>query len=291
MAQGVIIKGIAGVYSVLSDDNEVYEVTARGRFRIEGITPLVGDRVVLDEECKAIIRILPRICEFVRPPVANIDRLVVVASLKEPDFDLRLTDTMLVFAEEKGISAAVCINKCDLDESEKANEIAGIYSKAGYSTVITSAIFGIGAEQLQSIFKGHISAVAGNSGVGKSSLINLIDEKLSLQTGAVSRIKRGRHTTRSVELLPLSCGGFVADTPGFSRIDLPKISLSRLPTLFPEIKRHHGECRFSDCSHLHEHGCAVTDALNCGEISQSRYENYKHFYNILKETKDWKQKS
>jgi len=250
--------------------------------------PLIGDEVILSENMDSIIQILPRKCEFVRPPVANIDQMVVVASLSSPSIDLSLIDALLISIEYKGIKAVVCINKIDLVNEKDCLEVAKIYEKAGYKTIVSSVIQEVGADPLYDVLKNKITAFAGNSGVGKSSLINLIDENLSLKTGGISKkIERGKHTTRHVELLPLIDGGFVVDTPGFSRMDLPQINSDKLKDLFIEFEDKEQNCKFRGCSHLSEPGCAVIEAVQNGEISLSRYESYKMFYDKLKDFKEW----
>ncbi len=286
--EGTIIKGIGGFYYVRSADGAVFETRACGRFRKEKITPLVGDRVKLDESLGSVIEIFERSCEFVRPPVSNITQMIVVFSTVSPKVDLRLVDTMLLYIEAKGIKGAVCINKSDLDDAENIENIKKIYESAGYPVIVTSAEKGLGGEALAKLLKDNISAFAGNSGVGKSSLLNLIDSGFSLQTGGVSeKIQRGKHTTRHVELLPLSFGGYVLDTPGFGKIDLPIMEAKYLEDFFREFKEYKNECKFSGCSHTKEKGCAVKEALEKGKISASRYESYTEFYERLKEFKPW----
>lgn len=286
--EGIIIKGIGGFYYVRCDDGKVLETRGCGRFRKEKITPMVGDRVLLDESLGSVVEILPRSCEFVRPPVANITQMIVVFSTVSPKVDLRLVDTMLLYIEEKGIKGAVCINKSDLDDAENIESIRKIYESAGYRAIVTSAEKGEGGEALSSLLKDNISAFAGNSGVGKSSLLNLIDGSFSLETGNVSeKIQRGKHTTRHVELLPLSFGGYVLDTPGFGRIDLPMIESKYLENYFREFHTYRGQCKFTGCSHMREKGCAVREALHNNEINLSRYESYIEFYEKLKAIKPW----
>ncbi len=289
--EGIIIKGIGGFYYVRCDDGNILETRGCGRFRKEKITPLVGDRVVLDESLGSVVEILPRSCEFIRPPVSNVTQMIVVFSTVSPKVDLRLVDTMLLYIEEKGIKGAVCINKSDLDDPENIEKIKKIYQSAGYQAIVTSAEKGEGGEALSSLLKDNISAFAGNSGVGKSSLLNLIDGSFSLETGNVSeKIQRGKHTTRHVELLPLSFGGYVLDTPGFGKIDLPVIEAKYLENYFKEFEPYRGQCKFTGCSHTKEKGCAVREALENKEISISRYESYVEFYEKLREIKPWERK-
>ncbi len=289
--EGIIIKGIGGFYYVRCDDGNTLETRGCGRFRKEKITPLVGDRVLLDESLGSVVEILPRTCEFIRPPVSNITQMIVVFSTVSPKVDLRLVDTMLLYIEEKGIKGAVCINKSDLDDHENIEKIKNIYESAGYETIVTSAEKGEGGEALSKLLKDNISAFAGNSGVGKSSLLNLIDGSFSLETGNVSeKIQRGKHTTRHVELLPLSFGGYVLDTPGFGKIDLPIIEAKYLEDYFKEFEPYKEGCKFTGCSHLKEKGCAVREAVENKEISLSRYESYVEFFEKLKAIKPWERK-
>lgn len=290
--EGIIIKGIGGFYYVRSEDGTIFETRACGRFRKEKVTPLVGDRVRLDESLGSVVEISERSCEFVRPPVSNITQMIVVFSTVSPKVDLRLVDTMLLYIESKGIKGAVCINKSDLDDAGNIEKIRRIYVSAGYPVIVTSAESGIGGEALRELLKDNISAFAGNSGVGKSSLLNLIDSDFSLQTGNVSeKIQRGKHTTRHVELLPLSFGGYVLDTPGFGKIDLPQLQPRQLEDYFKEFEPYKGNCKFTGCSHTKEKGCAVIDALEKGIISSSRHESYKEFYEKLREIKPWERKN
>jgi len=289
--KGRIIKGIGGFYYVRCENGEIYETRACGRFRKEKITPLVGDMVELDASLGSVTEILPRSCEFIRPPVSNISQMIVVFSTVSPKVDLRLVDTMLLYIETKGIKGAVCINKSDLDDEENIAKVKDIYEKAGYRAIVTSASLGKGGDELKSLLKDNISAFAGNSGVGKSSLLNIIDSDFDLQTGNISeKIQRGKHTTRHVELLPLSFGGYVLDTPGFGKIDVPEMEAKYLQDYFREFEDFKDGCQFTGCSHTKEKGCAVRAALDEGKISLSRYESYLEFYENLKDYKPYTQK-
>lgn len=214
--------------------------------------------------------------------------MVIVASMVSPQIDLQLIDTLILQNEIKGIDSVLCINKSDLIKEEEALKLADVYEKAGYRTVITSAANKTGADKLFELLKGKITTFAGNSGVGKSSILNLLNENFMLETGSISRIERGRHTTRHVELLPLEGYGFVVDTPGFSRIELPALTADDLCNYFKEFDQYKDLCRFRGCTHISEPDCAVIDAVNEGKISASRYENYKNFYEKLKSIKKWK---
>lgn len=286
--KGRIIKGIGGFYYVRCEDGKTYETRACGRFRKEKITPLVGDMVSLDESFGFVNEIDERSCSFIRPPVANISQMIVVLCTTSPKVDLKIVDAMLLYIEEKGIKSAVCINKSDLDSEENIAEVKNIYEGAGYKVIVTSAEKGIGADELCEVLKDNITAFAGNSGVGKSSLLNLVDKEYDLETGSISeKIQRGKHTTRHTELMPLKFGGYVLDTPGFGKIDLPKMEARFLQDYFKEFEPYKNECRFQGCSHTKERDCAVKDALESGKISKSRYESYLEFYEKLKENKPW----
>lgn len=286
--EGIILKGIGGFYYV-DCGGEVFETRACGRFRKEHILPYVGDRVMLSENHESVVEILPRKCEFVRPPVSNIDQMLIVASITAPPIDTLMIDSLLLTTEFKGIDAVVCISKSDLDNESECEKFAQIYQKAGYRTLITSLSNNTGLSDVESILKGKITALAGNSGVGKSSLLNYIAENLELETGTISRkLARGKHTTRHVELFSLNFGGFVLDTPGFSRINLPEIIADKLPYLYREMRNIQDNCRFKGCCHINEPDCAVKEAVHEGIISAERYENYKYFYEKMKYNKEWK---
>ena len=269
-----------------SDDGEIYETRACGRFRKEGITPLVGDRVILSENRDSVVEILPRSCEFIRPSVANVNQMIVVLSLISPEVDLHLVDTMLFYIETKGIEPVICINKCDLGAGNRYIDVQSIYEKTGYRVIVASAKEGEGKEELAEVLKDKITAFAGNSGVGKSSLLNLIEKEFGLETGEVSkRVERGKHTTRHVELMPLPFGGFVLDTPGFGKIDLPKIEKEEIKYYMREMRDLNDKCSFRGCNHISEKGCAVIGAVNEGRIEKARYESYLSFFEELKNYK------
>lgn len=291
MIEGKIIKGIGGFYYVKTED-EIYSCRARGKFRKDSLTPMVGDVVnieVTDSEKREgyVVDIHPRTNELFRPLVSNIDLLLVTFAVASPDPSFVLIDKLIVTAEARNIPVAVCINKCDLDE-EKAKEYARSYELCGYPVIVCSAETGKNTEALRELLRGKTTALAGNSGVGKSSLLNAIGESFSLKTGSVSdKIQRGRHTTRHTELFPLSFGGYVLDTPGFGSYEIDKISYRDLPSLFPEIVRHEGGCRFVGCSHIKEPDCSVKDALSDNKIGASRYASYCELYEQLKQIKEW----
>ncbi len=289
MRQGIITKGIGGFYYVTDDDGAQHETRACGRFRKENIIPRVGDKVVLSEALDSVIEILPRKNTLIRPPVSNIDRIMVVASMISPAVDMFMIDAFLLSAAHAGIDAMLCINKSDLCSEAECKAFCAVYETAGYETVVTSAKEEKGIEVLRPYLSGRVTAFAGNSGVGKSSLLNLVGDNLCLETGRVSeKLARGKHTTRHVELFPLADGGYILDTPGFSRVELPDITADRLGDLYPEIARITEPCKFAGCKHLKEPGCAVKEAVARGEIHEKRYESYQYFYDKLKENKFWK---
>lgn len=290
---GIIIKGIGGFYYVkCDDDNQVYSCRARGKFRKDGQTPTVGDRVEIEvtdtKKCEGYVtQIAPRKNCFFRPPVSNIDMLLVTFSVSSPAPALELIDKLTVTAVAQGVTCGICINKIELDR-EAAISFTKEYVQAGFPVVACSAITGEGVDALKALLKDKVTALAGSSGVGKSSLLNAMGEQFCLKTGAVSdKIQRGKHTTRHTELFPLSFGGFVFDTPGFGSFEVEKMMAQELSSLFPEMKKHAADCRFSGCSHITEPDCAVKEALLLGEIGQNRYNSYCALYNELKDIKNW----
>ena len=285
--KGIIYKGIGGFYYVRNADGEEIECKARGRFRKERVTPMIGDEVEVEVKNGkgAITEIMPRRTKLIRPPVANIDMVVIVAAAKSPDPNTSLIDRMLVNAEINGIEPIVCINKTDLADSA---DLEKIYSDAGYKTAHVSAETGNGVDLLMDLIRGKIAAFAGVSGVGKSSLLSIIIGS-SLETGAISeKISRGRHTTRHVELFPIDGGGYVLDTPGFSSVETEDLPLEDVEKCFPEIAAASGECRFRGCAHIGEPDCAVKALVEKGKISESRYSSYKELYELRKGKKEWK---
>lgn len=288
MTEGIIVKGIGGFYYI-STQSGVYECRARGKFRKMGIKPMVGDRVrmtVVDENTKegALEEICERANFLVRPPVANIDCIVAVIAAASPAPDFFMIDKLTVTAENSGIEVIIAINKTDLDSGEEINRI---YQSAGYKTVSVCAHSGEGVDELKGLIKGRVTAFAGNSGVGKSSLLNGFG--LDLQTGDVSKIERGKHTTRHVELFDIGDGTYVMDTPGFSILEIQDIDCHDLKTLFKEFSKYECECRFAGCDHFgtRAHDCAVAAAAEKNEIAKTRYESYLQLYDILKEIKKW----
>lgn len=290
MLEGKIIKGIGGFYYVSTPDG-VFSCRARGKFRKESQTPIVGDMAeieVTDTTKKEgyVVKILPRKNSLIRPQVSNIDQLLITFAAASPEPSLNLIDKLTVTALSKNIPCAICINKSDLDET-RAEEYKKIYESAGFKVLVCSAETGKNTELLKDLLKDKTTALAGSSGVGKSSLLNSIGESFNLQTGNVSdKIQRGKHTTRHTELFPLSFGGYVFDTPGFGSFELFDIKYSELSSLFPEIELYEGGCRFQGCAHIKEPDCSVKDALLSGKITQSRYDSYCQLYEQLKQIKE-----
>lgn len=291
--EGTIIKALSGFYYVSCGEN-VYECKARGRFRLDGTSPLVGDKVrfATDSSGKGFIeKVYDRKNSFIRPAVANIDALVFVAANTNPITDPFLIDRVSVIAEEACCELIVCINKVDIDP---ADELYAIYTGSGFTTRRTSAATGEGIPELRAVLDGKICAFTGNSGVGKSSLLNSISPEFNIEVAAVSnKLGRGKHTTRHVELYNIGDATFIADTPGFASFDIKmmqNIEKQELQHDFREFKKYIGNCRFNDCAHLEEPGCAVTDALRRGEIMPSRYQSYKRLYELSAQSNFWEAK-
>ncbi len=290
---GRIQKALSGFYYVDTGEN-VLTCRARGKFRKEGISPLVGDRVEVRELGNGegfVETILPRRNAFARPAVANIDQLVVIASAAIPKTDPFLIDRVAAIAALKDCAVAVVLNKCDLDPADRLYEI---YRASGFPTLRVSAETGEGITDLKGLISGKLSAFTGNSGVGKSSILNTLNPDFHLQVGEVSTaLGRGRHTTRHVELHRLSCGAEVVDTPGFSSFDAEELDFAlkrRLPETFLEFAPYLDQCRFVGCSHTREKGCAVLEALRQGKLQKSRHDSYLRLYEELKPLRDWQEK-
>ena len=287
-----IIKALSGFYYVQTEDG-VVECRARGKFRKEGVSPLVGDFVTISRSGKSgtVEEILPRKNSFIRPAVANVDLLVLLASCAIPQTEPFLIDRVLAIAGQQGVEPLICVNKNDLESGEG---LAGIYRRAGFRVIVTSAETGEGIDELRAAISGKLSAFTGNSGVGKSSILNALCSELKLPVGEVSeKLGRGRHTTRHIELYCLGNGTFVADTPGFSSFDTERMDLvlkDQLQYAFSDFAPYLGKCQFQDCAHLKEPGCAVRAALERGEIELTRYESYKRLYEMAKEIKPWELK-
>ena len=291
MINGKIIKGIGGYYYV-DTENGLYECRARGIFRKNKITPLVGDRVsisVVDEENKkgVVEEIEKRDTELVRPPIANVDKALIVFAIKNPSPNLSLLDRFIVLAEKENLEIVIVFTKVDLDaDGELLEELKSIYEVSGYKVIPVSNKLKLNIDKIKEELKENTVVFAGPSGVGKSSLLNEVDKNFELKTGEVSdKIKRGKHTTRHAELLKLECGGMVADTPGFSSLTLDDIDESELKEYFIEFDKH-DDCRFgSRCIHENEPSCAVKEAVENGEISKKRYESYIQLLNEIRSGK------
>lgn len=290
MKKGIVLKGINGFFYVDTVDC-IYACHARGKLRHKEQCPVAGDHVSIEtspDKTGYLIDILPRKNILLRPAAANLDNLFIVASSADPVTDPFLIDKVSVIANCRGIHVVICINKCDLDA---AAELYNIYSKSGFPVIRTSAATGEGIDEIRALIHGKVSAFTGNSGVGKSSIINEIIPELLLETGQLSgRIGRGCHTTRKVELTKLSDDTYIADTPGFSAFDLSKmdpLSKEDLENAFPEFAEHLGKCRFNGCTHVKEKDCAIINALEQGKIQQSRYNSYVSLYESVKDIKEW----
>lgn len=291
MIEGIINKLLGGFYYVMTD-NGVLECRARGLFRKQDIKPLVGDRVgvqidSLDETKGYIIEVRDRDTRLDRPAVANVNQSVIVFSIKNPKPNIHLLDKMLFLCEVSGIDPLIVFNKCDLDEDGTLfDELKDIYKSTGYRVIETSTKQNIGIDQLRKALEDRITVFAGPSGVGKSTLLNVIIPGLKLNTGEVSKkIQRGKHTTRHTELILVPGGGFVLDTPGFTSLDLAEIEPEDIKAYMPEFVKYQEDCRFQNCNHMNEPSCAVIDALNREEIHFSRYNSYKLLFNQAGEDK------
>lgn len=289
--QGKIIKGIAGFYYVHVAGSGVYECKAKGIFRKDGVKPLVGDDVEMEVTHEKdmegnIMRILPRKNELVRPAVANIDQALVVFAVTKPKPHFNLLDRFLVMMETKEIPAILCFNKADIAGDAEIAGLKAVYENCGYPLIFTSAKKEENIDRLKELLQGKTTAVAGPSGVGKSSLINRLQSGVKMETGSISRkIERGKHTTRHSELIMLGDESYIMDTPGFSSLYAGNMEKEDLKYCFPEFAPFEGKCRFNGCGHIHEPGCAVKQAADEGKIHRIRYEDYVMMYRELQERK------
>lgn len=291
MPSGKIMKALSGFYYVLTEDGETYQCRGRGVFRKQKITPLVGDQVEFEAETKQegyVLDVGPRKNELVRPPIANIDQAIIVTSAAQPDFSTALLDRFLVLVESKAIEPVIFITKMDMLSADQLARIEAFkkdYQQIGYSVEMLSSKEETNLEQVQLHMKDKISVIAGQSGVGKSSMLNAIDPRLDLETNEISEsLGRGRHTTRHVELIPIG-GGLVADTPGFSSLEFTELEAEELPSCFPEFRESEDDCKFRGCMHHKEPKCAVKDAVESGEIPEYRYTHYLQFLEEIKSRK------
>lgn len=289
--QGKIIKGIAGFYYVHVVESGIYECKAKGAFRKEKIKLLVGDKVeidVLDEKEKLgnMIEVLPRRNELIRPAVANIDQALVVFAVTKPEPHFNLLDRFLVMMEQKDIPVVLCFNKKDIAAKPEIQALQDIYRACGYPVIFTSALEDENIMEIRKVLTGKTTVIAGPSGVGKSSIINLLQPEIHMETGSISKkIARGKHTTRHSELILIDRGTYIMDTPGFSSLYVNDFEKQELKYYFREFERYEGKCKFQGCDHIHEPKCAVKAAVEAGEIHPVRYQDYQEMYRELQERK------
>ena len=287
--QGKIIKGIAGFYYIYAENDEVYECKAKGIFRKDNRKPLVGDNAeieVLDEQEKegSVTAILPRKNSLIRPAVANVDQAFVIFAMENPKPNFMLLDRFLIMMEKENVPAVICFNKKDLATEEELEFLYETYKSCGYQVILSSTFNGEGLEEIREILKGKTTVVAGPSGVGKSSITNALQENVQMETGEISKkLKRGKHTTRHSQVIPVGKDTYLMDTPGFSSLYLTDIEEQELKDYFPEFREYEDQCRFQGCRHIHEPGCAVKEALNNHKISSLRYEDYLGLHEEIKE--------
>ncbi len=292
---GKIIKGVAGLYTVIAEGDKTFECKAKGVFRKNGISPLVGDDVEFEvtdplENEGNILKILKRRNELIRPACANIDQVLIVFAAADPEPNYNLLDRFLVLMMKQSVSAVVCFNKKDIVNDEKLSVIAGNYEASGVKVIFTSVLYGEGAEEIKKILKGKTTILAGPSGVGKSSMMNMLFPDAGMEIGELSRkIKRGKQTTRHTELVRIDDDTYLCDSPGFSSIYLNDIEFKDLKSFFPEFAAYSQDCRFLSCNHINEPDCAVKQAVSDGKISKSRYGNYCLLYDELKKVRKYKE--
>ena len=291
--QGKIIKGIAGFYYIHVPEKGVYECKAKGIFRNQKLKPLVGDNVLIDvldenEKLGNLVTILKRNNELIRPAVANIDQAMIIFAAADPEPNFNLLDRFLLMMDRQQVNTIVCFNKTDIVREEKITELREIYKNCGCQVVFTSTYKQEGIDIIREILNGKTTAFAGPSGVGKSSMLNLIKPNANAATGDISeKIKRGKHTTRHSEIMHIEGNTYIMDTPGFSSLYIDDLEKEELKQYFKEFSPYEDGCRFNGCSHIHEPDCSVKKALDAGEISKSRYENYVEMYQELKEKRRW----
>lgn len=279
--KGIITRTIGGFFFVAGKDQQEYRARIRGRIQ-EEVYP--GDRVELNREDMMIEKIYERVNLFLRPVVANVEQVLIVHSLDSPPLQRNLLDRFILLAESADLLPLIVINKIDLEQKDDYRCILQDYEQAGYRLCFTSAVSETGLSRLSSELDDRINVTCGPSGAGKSSLINCLVDKADLPTRSISKkLKRGVHTTKHIRLLPLESGGWLADTPGFSSLDISHINADRIKFYFPEFSGYHLDCKFNTCSHTHEPGCAVKKAVANGEISEQRYKSYRTFYQELEQ--------
>lgn len=289
MVRGIITKGIAGFYYVKLEEGNIVECKARGKFRNEGISPVVGDRVVvdlIDEDHGTISEIEERKTLIIRPLVANVDQAIVVFALKKPDINFTLLDKLLISIEHYDLDTIICFNKNDLDEDNTFDNAAEIYRNIGYKVIRINGLYGEGIEELKCEIQGKISVFAGPSGVGKSTISNKLQTAIKMETGEISqKISRGKHTTRHAELIEVNKDTFIVDTPGFSSLDLDFINQEDLEYAFKEFRHYLGECKFSSCLHYKEQSCRIKEEVEKGNIPVQRYNAYVDILNELQKNR------
>ncbi len=290
--QGKIIRGIGGFYYI-NAGNSIYECKAKGSFRKDGIRPLVGDDCIIDildekNRLANITSILPRHSEIIRPAVANVDQAMIIFAISRPEPNFNLLDRFIIQISQKDLPCIIVINKMDLADDDQRREIEEAYVACGCRVVFTSVSNREGVEEIRKLIKGKTTTVAGPSGVGKSSMINLLQSAVKMQTGVLSdKIDRGKHTTRHSELIPIDEDTYILDTPGFSSLNLFDVSTDTLKDYYYEFEGYAAECRFLDCKHISEPDCGVKKAVESGEVSRLRYENYLTLYRECKEKRKY----
>ncbi|MDF2502746.1 ribosome small subunit-dependent GTPase A [Clostridium sp.] len=287
--QGIIVKGIGGFYYVKIND-KIYECKARGRFRHRDLSPLVGDNVLIDlDKDKGFIKeILTRTSELIRPAIANVTQAFIVFAVRQPDFNMDLLNKFLILCEINKLKVVICFNKIDLATDANLEETVSLVKSIGYEIIYLNAKAEKGIEEIKSHLEGNVTVFCGPSGVGKSTILNSILGHSAMETGAISeRLKRGKHTTRHCELIEID-GGYVADSPGFSSLDIGFIKKESLQLCFPEFNKYYDECKFSTCMHYKEPGCAVKKAVEAGKINNNRYNFYVKTLEEILNRREWK---